>query len=88
MKKLLKPLGRITLIILISWVIYGIVKLFQGEGDVIDVIGPICILIFFYVFPSKLFNQNSKLSSIKDILMFFLVLTILSLIATIIIAFS
>ena len=60
MKKLLKPLGRITLIILISWVIYGIVKLLQGEGDVIDVIGPICILIFFYVFPTKLFNQNSK----------------------------
>ena len=60
MKKLLKPLGRITLIILISWVIYGIVKLLQGEGDVIDVIGPICIIIFFYVFPTKLFNQNSK----------------------------
>ena len=39
MKKLLKPLGMITLIILISWVIYGIVKLLQGEGDVIDVIG-------------------------------------------------
>lgn len=35
-----------------------------------------------------LIDQNSKLSSIKDILMFFLVLTILSLIATIIIAFS
>ena len=60
MKKLLKPLGRITLIILISWVIYGIVKLLQGEGDVIDVIGPICVIIFFYVFPTKLFNQNSK----------------------------
>ena len=60
MKKLLKPLGWITLIILIGLVIYGIVKLFQGQGDVIDVIGPIGIIMLFYVFPTKLFNQNSK----------------------------
>ena len=62
MKKLLKPLGRITLIILISWVIYGIVKLLQGEGDVIDVIGPICIIIFFYfnVFIYIIYNKTFK----------------------------
>ena len=65
MKKLLKPLGRITLIILISWVIYGIVKLFQGEGDVIDVIGPICILIFFYVFPKNYLTKTLNHSNIK-----------------------
>jgi len=58
MKKLLKPLGRITLIIMIGWVIYGIVKLFQGEGVIIDVILPICIIIFLYVIPTKIFNQK------------------------------
>ena len=33
MKKLLKPLGWITLIILIGGLIFGIVRLFQGSDD-------------------------------------------------------
>ena len=52
MKKLLKPLGRITLIILIGWVIYGIVKLFQGEGAIMDIIFPICGIVLMYIIPT------------------------------------
>ena len=48
-RKIVKPLSRITLFVLIVCVIYEIVKLFQGDGDVTDVIGLICITIFFFV---------------------------------------
>jgi len=48
-KKIVKPLSRITLFVLIVCVINEIVKLYQGNGDVTDVIGLICITIFFFV---------------------------------------
>ena len=48
-KKIVKPLSRITLFVLIVCVIYEIVKLFQGEGDIMDVIGLICIMVFLFV---------------------------------------
>ena len=48
-KKTVKPLSRITLFVLIVCVIYKIVKLFQGEGDITDVIGLICIMVFLFV---------------------------------------
>ncbi len=48
-KKTVKPLSRITLFVLIVCLIYETVKLFQGEGDIIDVIGLICIMVFFFV---------------------------------------
>ena len=48
-EKIVKPLSRITLFVLIVYVIYEIVKLFQGDGDVTDVIGLICITIFLFV---------------------------------------
>ena len=49
MKKIVKPLSRITLFVLIVCVINEIVKLYQGNGDVTDVIGLICIMIFLFV---------------------------------------
>ena len=49
MKKIVKPLSRITLFVLIVCVINEIVKLFQGDGDITDVIGLICIIIFLFV---------------------------------------
>ena len=58
MKKLLKPLGRITLIILIGWVIYGIVKLFQEEGAIMDVIFPICGIVLMYIIPTFMKSEN------------------------------
>ena len=48
-EKIVKPLSRITLFVLIVCVINEIVKLFQGDGDVTDVIGLICITIFLFV---------------------------------------
>ena len=48
-KKIVKPLSRITLFVMIVCVIYEKVKLFQGDGDVTDVIGLISITIFFFV---------------------------------------
>ena len=58
MKKLLKPLGRITLIILIGWVIYGIVKLYQGEGAIMDSISPICGIVLMYIIPTFMKSEN------------------------------
>ena len=48
-KKIVKPLSRITLFVLILCVIYEIVKLLKGDGDLTDVIGLICIIIFLFV---------------------------------------
>ena len=48
-KKIVKPLSRITLFVLIVCVINEIVKLFQGEGDIMDVIGLICIMVCLFV---------------------------------------
>ena len=51
-KKIVKPLSRITLFVMIVCVIYEIVKLFQSEGDIMDVVGLICIVVFlFFVLP-------------------------------------
>ena len=48
-EKIVKPLSRITLFVLILCVIYEIVKLLKGDGDLTDVIGLICIMIFLFV---------------------------------------
>ena len=48
-KKIVKPLSRITLFVLIVCVINEIVKLYKGNGDVTDVIGLICIMVFLFV---------------------------------------
>ena len=48
-KKIVKPLSGITLFVLILFVINEIVKLFEGDGDIKDVIGLICIIIFLFV---------------------------------------
>jgi len=58
MKKLLKPLGRITLIILIGWVIYGILKLSQGEGTIMDIIFPVCGIVLMYIIPTFMESEN------------------------------
>jgi hypothetical protein len=47
--KIVKPLSGITLFVLILFVINEIVKLFEGDGDIKDVIGLICIIIFLFV---------------------------------------
>ena len=47
--KIVKPLSGITLFVLILFVINEIVKLFEGDGDIKDVIGLICIIIFLVV---------------------------------------
>ena len=57
-KKLLKPIGRITLIVMIGGVIFGIVRLFQGEGDITDVIALICYIIFLFVIIPFLEKMN------------------------------
>ena len=44
------------------YVIYEIVKLFQGDGDVTDVIGLICITIFLFVI-LPLFDKKSPKDS-------------------------
>ena len=59
-KKIVKPLSRITLFVLIVYVIYEIVKLFQGDGDVTDVIGLICITIFLFVILPLFVKKNPK----------------------------
>ena len=48
-KKIVKPLSRITLFVLIVCVINEIVKLYKGNGDVTDVIGLICIMVSDFV---------------------------------------
>jgi len=48
-EKIVKPISRITLFADLVWVIYEIVKLFQGEGDIMDVIGLICIMVILFV---------------------------------------
>ena len=48
-EKIVKPISRITLFALLVCVIYEIVKLFQGEGEIMDVIGLICIMVFLFV---------------------------------------
>ena len=48
-EKIVKPLSRITLFVLILCVIYEIVKLLKGDGDLTNVIGLICIIIFLFV---------------------------------------
>ena len=59
-EKIEKPLSRITLFVLIVYVIYEIVKLFQGDGDVTDVIGLICITIFLFVILPLFVKKNPK----------------------------
>jgi hypothetical protein len=58
MKKLLKPLGRITLIILIGWIVYGIVELYKGEGAITDIIFPICGIVLMYIIPTFMKSEN------------------------------
>ena len=61
-KKLLKPIGRITLIVMIGGVIFGIVRLFQGSDDwgLVEafIITPICCIIFLFVFLPFLEKMN------------------------------
>ena len=59
-EKIVKPLSRITLFVLIVYVIYEIVKLFQGDGDVTDVIWLICITIFLFVILPLFVKKNPK----------------------------
>ena len=59
-EKIVKTLSRITLFVLIVYVIYEIVKLFQGDGDVTDVIGLICIIIFLFVILPLFVKKNPK----------------------------
>ena len=49
-KNNLKPIGRITLIVMIGGLIFGIVRLFQGSDDWGLIITPICCIIFLFVF--------------------------------------
>ena len=49
-KKLLKPLGRITLIVMIGGLILGIVRLFQGGDDWSLINISIFYIIFLFVF--------------------------------------
>ena len=60
MKKIVKPLSRITLFVLIVCVINEIVNLFQGDGDITDVIGLICIIIFLFVILPFFVKKNPK----------------------------
>jgi len=61
-KKILKPIGRITLIVMIGGLIFGIVRLFQGSDDWGQVeafiITPICVIIFLFVFLPFLEKMN------------------------------
>ena len=59
-KKIVKPLSRITLFVLIVCVINEIVKLFQGNGDVTDVIGLICLMLFLFVLLPFFVEKNPK----------------------------
>ena len=40
--------------------IYEIVKLFQAEGAIMDIILPICIIIFLYVIPTGYGTKKIK----------------------------
>ena len=60
-KKMVKPLSGITLFVLILFVINEIVKLFEGDGDIKDVIGLICIIIFLFVILPFFGKKNLKL---------------------------
>ena len=63
-KKLLKPIARITLIIMIGGLIFGIVRLFQGSDDwgLVEafIITPICCIIFLFVFLPFLEKMNKQ----------------------------
>ena len=59
-EKIVKPLSRITLFVLILCVIYEIVKLLKGDGDLTDVIGLICIIIFLFVILPFFVKKNPK----------------------------
>ena len=63
-KKIVKPVSRITLFVLILCVINEIVKLFKGDGDITDVIGLICIIIFFFVILPFFSKKNPKSTDI------------------------
>ena len=60
MKKIVKPLSRITLFVLVVCVINEIVKLSQGDGDITGVIGLICIIIFLFVILPFFVKKNPK----------------------------
>ena len=64
MKKIVKPLSRITLFVLIVCVINEIVKLFQGDEDITDIIGLICIIIFLFVILPFFAKKNPKSTDI------------------------
>ena len=49
-KKIVKPLSRITLIVMIGGLIFGIVRLFQGSDDWDLINMSIFYIIFFFVF--------------------------------------
>tara|TARA_B110001452_G_scaffold87016_1_gene71152 strand:- start:70 stop:264 length:195 start_codon:yes stop_codon:yes gene_type:complete len=59
-KKLLKPISRITLIVLIGGLIFGIVGLFQGSDDWDLIITPICCIIFLFVLIPFLEKMNKR----------------------------
>tara|TARA_B100000927_G_scaffold60708_1_gene47312 strand:- start:542 stop:733 length:192 start_codon:yes stop_codon:yes gene_type:complete len=59
-KKIVKPLSGITLFVLFLCVINEVVKLYQGDGDITDVIGLICIIIFLFVILPFFGNKNPK----------------------------
>ena len=59
-EKIVKPISRITLFVLIVCVINEIFKLYQGNGDVTDVIGLICITIFLFVILPFFGMKNPK----------------------------
>ena len=59
-KKIVKPLSGITLFVLILCVINEMVKLYQGDGDIMDVIGLICIIIFLFIILPFFGNKNPK----------------------------
>jgi len=63
-KKIVKPISRITLFVLILCVINEIVKLFKGDGDITDVIGLICIIIFLFVILPFFSKKNPKSTDI------------------------
>ena len=58
--KIVKPLSGITLFVLFLCVINEVVKLYQGDGDITDVIGLICIIIFLFVILPFFGNKNPK----------------------------
>ena len=59
-KKIVKPLSGITLFVLILCVINEMVKLYQGDVDIMDVIGLICIIIFLFIILPFFGNKNPK----------------------------